>query len=245
MKFVKGISLYLLYPFMMLVIGFYSGVKVTHFFYPGITGETRAQTEREEGGQASGSERDGEEVSGNSAMNTVPVPEPEGDAPDQLVPESMSPVEVASAYDTLCVDTKYVLEETDLTDHSVVETVLRVPDQYIGMNREQFLRAMELYESSPPLTERERGFVNLEVLSFSRERVVVRMNYRYVQPTASFFLAAYDNKIIVYLEDGKTVYMKTDISLDSLPEEMQSEIIRMMWVEDQEKLYDILEGYTS
>ena len=30
-----------------------------------------------------------------------------------------------------------------------------------------------------------------------------------------------------------------------LPEELQSEIIRMMWVEDQETLYDILEGYTS
>ena len=71
------------------------------------------------------------------------------------------------------------------------------------------------------------------------------MNYRYVQPTASFFLAAYDNKVIVYLEDGKTIFMKTDISLDSLPEELQSEIIRMMWVEDQETLYDILEGYTS
>lgn len=243
MKFVKGISLYLLYPFMMLVIGFYTGVKVTHFFYPGVSDENGTQTERKEDGQASGPKREGEDTEGNASADVVF--EPEGDALDSYVPDSPPPVEAASAYDTLCVDTKYVLEETDLTDYSVVETVLRIPDQYIGMNREQFLRAMEIYEASPPLTEMERGFVSLEVLSFSRERVVVRMNYRYVQPTASFFLAAYDNKVIVYLEDGKTVYMKTDISLDSLPEEMQSEIIRMMWVEDQETLYDILEGYTS
>ncbi len=241
MKFVKGISLYLLYPFMMLVIGFYAGVKLTHFFYPGVPGENRTQIEQEEGGQAFRPEQEEEEPGNEAAM----IPEPDGDVPGQHITENRSPVEVASSYDTLCVDTKYVLEETDLTDHSVVETVLRIPDQYIGMNREQFLRAMELYESSPPLTEMERGFVNLEVLSFSRERVVVRMNYRYVQPTASFFLAAYDNKVIVYLDDGKTIFMKTDISLDSLPEELQSEIIRMMWVEDQETLYDILEGYTS
>lgn len=104
---------------------------------------------------------------------------------------------------------------------------------------------MDLYEAFPPLSEMERGFVNLEVLSFSRERVVVQMNYKYVQPSESFYLAVYDNEVIVYLEDRKTVYIETEIELDSLPEQIQHNIIQMMWIENEEKLYDFLENYSS
>ena len=38
--------------------------------------------------------------------------------------------------ETLCVDTKYVLEETDVLHHTVVETTWRLPDKYVGMNRD-------------------------------------------------------------------------------------------------------------
>ncbi len=130
-------------------------------------------------------------------------------------------------------------------NHTVVETSTRLPDRYIGMDREQFLQAMENYENAPPLSEQERGFVSLEVVSFSRERVVVRKNYRFVQPSASFYLAVYNNEVIVYLEDKETVYIETHIQLDSLPEQLQKQIIEMMWIENEEKLYSFLENYSS
>ncbi len=38
--------------------------------------------------------------------------------------------------ETLCVDTEYVLEETDILNHTVVETTWRLPDKYVGLNRE-------------------------------------------------------------------------------------------------------------
>jgi hypothetical protein len=71
------------------------------------------------------------------------------------------------------------------------------------------------------------------------------MNYKYVQPSSSFYLAAYDNKVIVYLEDKRTVYIETEILLDSLPFEIQESIMDMMWMENEEKLYDFLENYSS
>lgn len=153
--------------------------------------------------------------------------------------------EVASSFETLCVDTVYVLKEMDVLHHTAVETTQRLPNKYVGMNREQFLEAMELYEAFPPLSEMERGFVNLEVVSFSRERVVVQMNYKYVQPSESFYLAVYNNKVVVYLEDRKTVYIETEIELDSLPEQLQRDVIQMMWIENEEKLYNFLENYSS
>ena len=56
---------------------------------------------------------------------------------------------------------------------------------------------------------------------------------------------AYDNKVIVYLEDKKTVYIETGILLDSLPGEIQQSIMEMMWIENEEKLYNFLENYSS
>ena len=53
------------------------------------------------------------------------------------------------------------------------------------------------------------------------------------------------SEVIVYLEDRKTVYIETEIELDSLPEQIQHNIIQMMWIENEEKLYDFLENYSS
>lgn len=153
--------------------------------------------------------------------------------------------EVIRRPETLNADTAYVLEETDLRDESVVETVWKLPAKYIGMDREAFVEAMELYEASPPLEELERGFLNLEVLSFSEERVVVKMNYNYVPEENGYYLKVEDNYIVVYLEDMSTVYMDTEICLKELPEHLQQDIIHIKFIPDEQKLYDFLENYSS
>lgn len=152
---------------------------------------------------------------------------------------------VASVRETINADTEYILREKDLLNGSEVETSGNMPEMYIGMTREQFLTAMENYEAAPPLSEKERGFVSLEVLSFAPSRVVVQMNYRYVQPSESFYIVAVDDLLVVYLEDRETVYQYTNIHLSQLPEQLQQEIIKVMYISDEESLYDFLENYTS
>lgn len=154
-------------------------------------------------------------------------------------------VQTSIIREKLNADTSYVLEETDMRNDTVVETVWKLPAKYIGMNREEFIEAMEIYEASPPLEELERGFVSLEVLSFSPQKVVVQMNYEYMQPGESFYLMVVDNYVVVYLEDRETVYMDTDILLTELPEELQQEIIQVMFIPDEESLYNFLENYSS
>ncbi|MCM1192368.1 MAG: hypothetical protein NC123_13425 [Butyrivibrio sp.] len=237
MKFVKGISLFFIYPMFMLVLGFYAGVRFTDYY-----GQFRYQ-----------SEEDRDVLEPEESMQEQPAAEsaePVGNSLDferaeELSEEADFYVEAASASETLNVETKYVLEERDIYRDTVVETTWRLPDKYVGMNREQFLEAMEEYEAFPPLSEMQRGFVSLDVLSFSRERVVVQMNYRVVLPTDSFYLAVYDNKVVVLLEDRETVYIETDIKLEKLPEEEQEQIINMMFIEDEAGLYDFLEAHSS
>lgn len=248
MKYVKSISLFLVFPLLTLGIGFYVGVKCSDFFYPETTPEESVASPIE----AYLKEEYQEDTSVDTAKKTETAGEsgPEDAVADADEDRESSygeeeAEEVLSSGETLCVDTEYVLEETDILYHTAVETTWRLPDKYVGMNREQFLQAMEVYESFPPLSELERGFVGLEVLSFSRERVVVRMDYKFVQPSSSFYLAVYDNEVVVYLEDMKTVYIETDIRLDSLPDDVQQSIIDMMWIKDEEALYSFLENYSS
>ncbi len=254
MKFIRGISLFVVYPLLLLGVGFFAGLEFSGYQYgqeqdragaplllglPAGIGEQSAYLGEGAGkGEGQAAETHTSDVDGEGRW---PAP---GDQTGEDGPE-WEAREAAASGDTLCVDTAYVLEETDILHHTSVETTQRLPSKYVGMTREQFVEAMAIYEASPPLSELERGFVNLEVRSFARERVVVQMNYRYVQPSESFYLAVYDNEVVVYLEDRKTVYIETQIELDSLPEQLQRDIIQMMWIENEEKLYDFLENYSS
>ncbi len=229
MRFVKGIGFFLVYPLLMLTLGFFTGMKAVQFFYPGDA--------------ENGQETSVEWVDGQTTRTTEDVLGGRTDEPAEEWGQEV--LAAASSGETLSVDTEYVLEETDLIRQTVVETTWKLPSRYVGMNREQFLEAMETYGNYPPLSELERGFVGLEVLSFSRERVVVQMNYEYLQPSEGFYLAVLDNEVVVYLEDQKTVYINTGLKLEQLPEKIQMEIIQMMWVENQEQLYDFLETYSS
>lgn len=257
MKFVKGISLFLIYPLVFLAAGFFVGVKSVQFFYPGTVQEEKtedsrpAETEKQAARDAAERVADMEaglegateavlDSSTQSGAGTETVTEA-GQA-DTVPPLAKT---ASSNSEKLCVDTEYVLEETDVLTQSVVETVWRLPAKYVGMDREQFLIAMENYEAFPPLAEMERGFVGLEVLSFSRERVVVQMNYQYIQPSQSFYLAVLNNEVVVYLEDRQTIYINTGIPLENLPEEVQLTIMQMQFVEDEESLYHFLETYSS
>lgn len=245
MKYVKAIGLFVIYPLIMFGIGILVGVKTTHFFYPGEQKKTeqtipapQSTMELDEYSVAQAAEAEKEE---RALLGAAIGLTGSADADS----EETSVAEVTSSMETLSVDTQYVLEETDIVSGSVVETVWDLPDKYVGLNREQFLEAMKAYETFPPLSEMERGFVNLEVLSFSREKVVVQMNYQYIQPSTSFYLAVRDNEVVVYLEDMETIYINTGINPESLPDEMQAELMQMIWIEDEESLYNFLENYSS
>jgi len=259
----------------MLGIGFYAGVEAVHFFYPGQNTEiVKEQTVVLPGaGQKETQVGEGSNVYNGSTVDEggnagIPQVQNQGLTADNSVEQGnvlgakfqdngansgglpaneddFQAVEAVNVAETLNADTEYVLEETDVLTQSVVETVSGLPAKYIGMDREQFLEAMKQYEAFPPLTEMERGFVSLEVLSFSQERVVVQMNYQYVQPSTSFYLAVQNNEVIVLLEDQKTIFINTGIRLEELPENVQMDIIQMRFVEDEEKLYNFLEAYSS
>lgn len=233
MKFVKGISLYFFYPLALFCLGVYTGVQMQNFFYPGRQ-EPHVRQEQPSDDPPSASLPETPEA---PIAQQAEVQETETDSPAAM--------ETVRKEEVLTADTDYVLREVDVRKGTSVETVWGVPERYMGMNRETFIAAMENYAASPPLQELERGFTGVDVVSFSSSRVVVEVHYSYVEPSEGFYLGVNKNYIVVYLDDMETVYLNTDILLESLPERIQQQIIGYMYMEDEEALYHFLESYSS
>ena len=145
----------------------------------------------------------------------------------------------------ITADTRYVVERFDLTDSSRTEEEEPLPEQYIGMNREQFVEACEVYEASPSLEDQNWGFLSMYVERFSAEEVVIRKNYESSTKPEEFYLAVENNYVVVYEADKKTRFMSTGIPVQSLSDELAEELLNFKYVGSEAELYDFLESYSS
>ena len=145
----------------------------------------------------------------------------------------------------ITADTIYQLQKYDMLtgEQKIIEE--KLPDKYMGMNRNTFVKAMSEYETIPSLTDKEEGFRSAEVLSFSEQRVVVRKYYEYKTMPEGFYLFNENNMVVVYYGDRKTLYMHTNVCLEHLPEQLKLDIIQVKYMETEAELFAFLESYSS
>lgn len=60
-----------------------------------------------------------------------------------------------------------------------------------------------------------------------------------------FYLAIYDNRVVVLDRDRARIYLETDICLEELSEEEQRMLLETIRVRDEEELYSYLESFSS
>ena len=214
MKLVRRISLFLVISVVMLGIGGYTALKAEQFFYPNRYQPT---------------ERVKQEKQENKKSETAEI---------QIIEAAVEDKSVVTA------DTRYLIEEIDLTRGSVNEREENIPVKYIGLDREEMLEELKAYDNNPPLTELERGFQTIELTAFSKDHVVVCKYYK-EKEDKGFYLMVADHFIVVYEQDKKTLYMNTDILLENLKEDLQAEIMKGKYIESEEELYHFLESYSS
>lgn len=217
MKLIRRISLFLVSSCVMLGVGGYTALKAEQFFYPN----------RYQGKETRNYEK--QLYQENSANEEVQ---------EQVIETAVADIPVVTA------DTTYLIEEVDLISGTVRETEESVPVKYIGLDREGLLQELESYDNNPPLTELEQGFETIELTAFSKDRVVICKYYK-LEDDKGFYLMVADHFIVVYREDKQTLYMNTDILLESLDEKLQTEIMQGKYVETEEELYHFLESYSS
>ncbi|MCM1126763.1 MAG: hypothetical protein NC429_09850 [Lachnospiraceae bacterium] len=227
MKFVKRISLFFIYPLTMFSLGFASNMAIMEYFYPGgnqksITVQEQPKEEKEKASQTEAPDASQSEI----------------EEPSQIqVSVSEEPVVTAN--------TQYILQEFDAKSGHVEENLTSTPDKFIGLSRDRLAEEIESYNQNPSLTDLEKGFLYMELVSFSRDRVVVRKSYEPAEEAEGFFLLNENHYVVVYYKDLSDVYMNTDILVEELPQRLQEEIINMKFVEDEGELYNFLESYSS
>ena len=147
--------------------------------------------------------------------------------------------------DLITADTKLIIIEHNLKSGEEIRSENVMPTKYIGLNREKYITEMENYEISPALPDIKKGFRSQFVVSFSRQEVVLQKNYSGNNENVHFYILSKDNKLVVYYEDMETVFLNTDITLDSLPANVRLEILSKKYFETEEELYNFLESYSS
>lgn len=156
----------------------------------------------------------------------------------------------ASAADdnVISADTSFVVIEVNVDDQSELAEEIPVPTYYMGMDREAFEKQIQNFDRSPSLQELQKGFQGSEIRSFSGSKVELCKFYREQKKAGEeyYYLAILNNKVVVYLADGQTVYMETDIPAEDLPSDVLQELlIQRRVVNTEEDLFDFLESYSS
>lgn len=146
---------------------------------------------------------------------------------------------------TVTKDTVYTEQVYDMASGESKEEVKNVPNEFLGLNREQVVEKMNQMIQNKSLQEYNKGLVSYQLVSFSGAKIVAKKTYNSEGILYKYYLRIEDNEIVVYYSDKKTVYDYTEIMADALAEADRQELMYGMWVKDESELYSTLESYTS
>lgn len=175
--------------------------------------------------------------------------------------------ETAASQECVTCDTIFTVSEYDLSTGRQEVYQQLLPTSLIGMNRKQITEWVDDYNLSATLEDLEKGFLSMELVSFSSEEIRVRKRMESAdeseavpieqpkqliqEPSVSEnnavygYILAQDGLLTVYDGMRRHVILYTDISVFDLPENIQQEIMDGKEVASQQELYHLLESYSS
>ena len=139
--------------------------------------------------------------------------------------QMQSATQAVSVPDRLRADTKLVVKNTDQVSRRQTEEIKSLPLRLIGCSRKEAEDEIRHYQDAPPLTELQQGLLRMELVSFSPQQIVVSKTYRKLQQAETFFLQIEENRVIVYEEDSRVLYLQTAIDARTLPSGVRRQIL--------------------
>ena len=126
------------------------------------------------------------------------------------------------------------------TDELQMET-MTPPVEVLGYNRQQLIDYLTTYMSK----NKDETLVNIQLVSFSTDSVVVRKTVRTIEKTYNYYVLVENGMISVYKADKETKYFDTGIHLSEVEEKERQKLTDGFYVEDIRELYNYLESITS
>ena len=146
---------------------------------------------------------------------------------------------------TVTKDTVYTEQVYDIASDECKEEVKIVPNEFVGLNREQVVAKMNQMMQNKSLDEYNKGLVSYQLISFSSGNIVAKKTYNSKGILYKYYMQIMDNEIVVYYSDKTTVCEYTGIPVDNLSDNDREELLYGVWVKDEAELYSTLESYTS
>lgn len=166
--------------------------------------------------------------------------------PETQVEEKENTITVATnSEQTVTNTTKYVLEHYNAKEYTLNEETLPAPADFIGLTRNEIIDYLQKYEEAPSLEDKQMGFESFELISFSGDQIVLRKTYYPYTDNYQYYMVEESGFVTVYYIDKSTVYEYTNIAIDSLPEDLQTEIKTGKYITNLDELYNFLENYSS
>ena len=127
----------------------------------------------------------------------------------------------------------YISEMYDSVSNTVTEAVETIPDEWIGLSREELIRKLSEYDCA------------MTLVSFSEDRLVVRESKTAVQSEYRYYVVLQEGFLVVYYSDKQDVFLDTDITLNKLPMNEKERLKKGFYVKNNTELYDYLESITG
>lgn len=142
-------------------------------------------------------------------------------------------------------NTNVMMEIYDNYTGKIYETDFDRDVNLIGKNRAQLSEYISLLNNSLDEEELNVGLLSYQLVYFSEEAVTIRKNYDTSINYCSYIIKEENGYVVVYKYPEKTLYHNTGILTLSLDEEVRLKLQEGIMIENEEKLFDLLESYSS
>lgn len=150
-------------------------------------------------------------------------------------------------------DAKLILEVNHEESDIAFETIeMNIPIELIGLSRSDVIEYVK--NNGDFFTDEDEELINIMLMSFSDEQIVLRKNVREGQVVIypkgeseeyNYYIGFKDNKVVVFKKDKTTVFIETGITYDMVDVETRENIEQGIWIENITTLYRYLESITS
>lgn len=163
--------------------------------------------------------------------------------PEQKLQEELMPANQADI--TINCDTICLYEEINQKDGTDRIEEVQIPEEYIGMTRQQLEQALE-QDVSWSLAKQKNGLVSQHLESFSKEQIKIVRIYDFdLIKEIGYYIMAQNHHVCVFEADKQTLYFQTGILLEDLPLSVQEEVIEGKYMDSEMEVFHFLESYSS
>lgn len=175
----------------------------------------------------------------------------EKQVPDKMIEQQTEEIQSGDAVSssqknvrTTC-NTVCIYEDIDKKDGTVILTEEKIPGKYIDMTRSELERALYDDNKQLSLEDKQRGFQSQHLELFSEDKIKIVRIYDTTVEKNGYYIMAVNHEVWIFKEDKETLYFKTDLVLDDLPETVRTEVMEGKYMDSEVKVYHFLESYSS